>query len=118
MKDEDKIIDWRSTGRRKARKELFVNYVDYKCTDCGRSTIEPPKDAPPWFEELWPEEKRVLTSQLEADHETKDLTVNDINDLNWRCKSCHKLRDMQTEKGISTKEEEDFGFSNINFDEY
>jgi hypothetical protein len=112
MASDDKIIDWRSTGRRKARRTLFVARVEFSCvgyTDskgeyhpCGKTTREPPKDAPKWFEEIWPEENRVLNSQsLQADHESKDLTNNAIEDLNWRCSSCHKLQDSQTSVGQS-----------------
>jgi phage FluMu protein Com len=102
MKNEDNIKDWRSTGRRKARKALFNAYVEFKCCDCGKTSIEPPKDAPPWFEEIWPEENRVLDYSLQADHESKDMQFNDVSELNWRCASCHKLHDSQTEKGTST----------------
>lgn len=107
-KDESRIKDWRSTGRRKARKELFANYVEFKCIDCGRTSIDPPKDAPLWFDEIWPEENRVLAYSLQADHESKDLTNNDINELAWRCSSCHKTHDSKTEKGVSTVEAVDY----------
>jgi len=107
-KDEDKIKDWRSTGRRKARRELYLNYVDYKCADCGKTTIKPPMDAPKHFDEIWPEDRRILSSQLQADHETKDYTVNDIQFLNWRCVSCHKKHDLSTGKGETTIEERYF----------
>lgn len=108
MKNEDAIQDWRSTGRRKARLELFKSYEEYKCVDCGKTTVEPPKDAPTWFEEIWPEQNRILLSQLQADHETKDLTQNSVEFLNWRCPSCHKLQDNKTEKGEATVTEKLF----------
>ena len=117
MKNEDNILDWRSTGRRKARKALFTAYVSFECAGyikdgnvvpCGKTTVEPPKDAPTWFDEIWPETRRVLSPQsLQADHETKDVTQNDIMYLNWRCASCHKLQDSQTEKGVATVALED-----------
>lgn len=94
--------DVRSTGRRRARKVLFESYADYKCFDCGVTTKEPPKDAPRWFEDIWPTERRELNTQLQADHETKDLTVNDESFVNWRCPSCHKKQDLKTEKGEAT----------------
>jgi hypothetical protein len=103
MKDESRIKDWRSTGRRKARKELYANYVPFKCVDCGVTSKFPPMDAPMWFEEIWPEERRELDYSLQADHETKDVTNNDINELAWRCAGCHKLHDNKTAKGESTK---------------
>lgn len=108
MKNEDNIKDWRSTGRRKARRELFNSYTSYECVDCGRTSIEPPKDAPPWFEEIWPEENRVLAYSLQADHETKDLTQNSVEHLAWRCAPCHKTHDSATEKGQATVSEKLF----------
>lgn len=114
-KDESHIIDWRSTGRRKARRELYRNGVEYKCAGvpelnitCGVTSKEPPKDAPANFLELWPEEKRVLDYPLEADHESKDWQNNSIEFLNWRCRSCHKKHDSMTEKGESTVKNEWF----------
>ncbi len=71
-------------------------------TPCGKTSIEPPKDAPRYFEEIWPEENRVLKNSLQADHESKDLEANDIQYVNWRCSSCHKLQDNETEKGEAT----------------
>lgn len=76
------------------------------CVDCGKTSREPPKDAPNFFEEIWPEEKRVLSSQLQADHESKDLTNNAVEDLNWRCPSCHKKADQKTESGVSQSQNE------------
>lgn len=105
------MVDVRSTGRRRARKELFEARIDFKCagtiiggitTPCDKTVITPPKDAPEWFEEIWPTEKRVLKNSLQADHESKDLEANDIRFLNWRCSSCHKLQDNETEKGEAT----------------
>jgi hypothetical protein len=116
MKNEDRVRDWRSTGRRKARRALYASYRDYACEgytnkqgrkiECRKTTIEPPKDAPAWFEEIWPEENRVLTSQLQADHLTKDLTINTDEFLEWACPSCHKLKDQQTAKGEATISED------------
>lgn len=105
MARDELIIDWRSTGRRKARRVLFNARVDFKCTDCGKTTKAPPKDAPIFFDEIWPYESRVLNPQsLQADHESKDYTNNNLEDINWRCASCHKKADMKTEKGVSTIE--------------
>ena len=98
-KDESKIKDWRSTGRRKARRELYNSYVPYACVECGLTTVEPPKDAPKHFSEIWPEFGRVLKSQLQADHESKDYTNNELDAINWRCVSHHRLADKQTGKG-------------------
>lgn len=94
--------DPRSTGRRRARKELFNNYISYECVDCGVTSAEPPKDAPSHFTEIWPEANRTLKCSLQADHESKDMESNDISQLNWRCPSCHKKHDLLTGKGVST----------------
>ena len=110
-KDENRIKDWRSTGRRKGRRALYAARIPYSCVGyksragidhpCGKTTIEPPKDAPSWFDEIWPLEKRVLSSQLEADHKSKDYTNNELENVDWRCSSCHKKKDRQTEKGVA-----------------
>ena len=105
------MVDVRSTGRRRARKELYEARIPFRCvgytidgvlTTCGKTVKVPPKDAPEWFDEIWPEANRVLTNSLQADHESKDLEANDIQFLNWRCSSCHKLQDNETEKGVGT----------------
>lgn len=114
MASDDKIIDWRSTGRRKARRALFRSEMPYACAGyidsdgnhhpCGKTTKEVPKELPisvSQFELIWPEENRVLENQLQADHEDKDLTNNDVSNLNWRCSSCHKNQDKKTDKGVS-----------------
>jgi aconitase A len=101
-KNDDAIIDWRSTGRRKARRALFESFTPFACAVCGKTSIEPPKDAPSWFEEIWPEENRVLAYSLQADHLTKNLQNNSAEDLEWKCSPCHKASDSLTEKGEST----------------
>lgn len=111
MKDQSKIKDWRSTGRRIARRTLYTNRVPYECEGykkptgeietCGKSTIHPPKDAHRYFNEIWPVGNRVLSSQLEADHKDKDYTNNSLDNLAWRCSSHHKLADRQTAKGVA-----------------
>ena len=100
--NKGEIQDIRSTGRRRARRSLFNSRVDFCCVDCKRTSKEPPKDAPKWFEEIWPEENRVLDYSLQADHLTKDLYENFEEDLVWRCARCHKESDSQTAKGEST----------------
>lgn len=102
--DESKILDWRSTGRRKARRVLYRSYTVYKCNypGCGLTSTEPPSDAPKHFEEIWPSENRVLDYPLQANHKTKDLTQNDESVLEWLCAPHHKLIDSQSAKGVST----------------
>lgn len=109
---DGKVEDWRSTGRRRARGVLFHERVDYACVGyndpttsvlvpCSKTSLAPPKDAPKWFEELWPEQNRCLSSPLQADHLDKDVTHNSIENVVWRCPSCHKLQDQQTGKGTA-----------------
>ena len=105
-KDDDKILDWRSTGRRKARRELFKSYEEFKCwgipemgIECGATSIEPPKDAPSWFDDIWPEEMRVLDYSLQADHKDKDWRNNELDNLCWRCAVCHKKADSRSAPG-------------------
>ncbi len=98
-KDENRIIDWRSTGRRKARRALYKARVPYECVRCGVTSMEPPKDAPSWFDEIWPEKNRVLDYQLQADHESKDFENNEVDFLNWKCAPHHKEDDRKTAKG-------------------
>lgn len=101
-KDEDRILDWRSTGRRKARRELYNNYVSYKCNYCGVTSKDPPKDAPGHFDEIWPRERRLLDYPLQANHKTKDFTINELPFIEWACQPCHKKADKQTAVGVST----------------
>ena len=108
VKDESKIIDWRSTGRRIGRRALYAAHVDYECDTCKRTTIEPPKDAPKWFEDIWPVERRELESQLQVQHMEKDPSINDLAFIKWLCPSCHKNEDLTTEKGVAV-ESLDFG---------
>jgi hypothetical protein len=107
-KDEDRILDWRSTGRRKGRRALYNDYRTYKCESCGRTSIDPPKDAPRHFEDIWPTEARVLDYPLQVNHMTKDYQNNDPNFLQWLCSPCHKAADAVTDKGVSTVEKKRF----------
>lgn len=103
MKDETKIKDWRSTGRRIGRRVLFKSYIEYRCDNCHRTVIEPPKDAPSWFEEIWPEDNRELTSQLQVQHISKDPSNNSLEEIKWLCPSCHKLEDSTTDVGVAVE---------------
>lgn len=87
------IKDMRSTGRKRGRRALFDEHRPFKCEWCDRTSIEPPPDAPEWFDELWPEEKRVLNYSLQVNHENKDISDNDPANLQWMCQPCHKIKD-------------------------
>lgn len=100
--DDEKILDWRSSGRRRLRRALYKAYVTYKCNRCENTSIKPPLDAPSWFDEIWPKKNRILTYSLQANHKSKDLTNNSEENGEWLCAPCHKFIDSQTEKGVST----------------
>lgn len=110
----NQVQDWRSTGRKRGRRILYETRREFKCigvpelgVECGKTVVEPPPDAPSWFEDIWPEEMRVLTSTLQVDHLSKDYTDNDPANLEWACASCHRLSDNLTEPGVS-KERTDY----------
>lgn len=97
--------DPRSTGRKRARATLFRIRRPFWCVDCKRSPNKLPVSCP---KEIERSDDRA-DIQLEADHENKNILDNDPANLNWRCTSCHKLRDSTTAKGVSTVEDE-FGY--------
>jgi ribosomal protein L37AE/L43A len=96
--------DPRSTQRKRARALLFRLRIPYICADCGKSPKLRPGDAPKDLE-LAPRYLRTV-SGLQANHINKDIMDNDLANLEWLCPSCHKLKDKQTAKGVSLKEDE------------
>lgn len=100
--------DIRSTGRKRARKVLFKSGRIFECADCHQGPTSLPPDASKSVR-LPPMDRRTVTG-LQADHENKNLLDNDPANLNWRCPSCHKIRDKQTAKGISTKGSDEHGY--------
>lgn len=113
MKDTSKIRDWRSTGRRIGRRTLYRSRRNYECETCGVTSSTPPKDAPSYFEEIWPIEEKavklqIISSQLQVQHLTKDVSENDESMLKWLCPSCHKLEDQSTGRGESLVSGPDF----------
>jgi hypothetical protein len=101
--------DIRSTGRKRLRAVLFRTRRPYCCSNCGISTTLRPPDAPKNFEEFWPTENRLLDIALDANHINKNLLDIDPSNAEWLCKKCHKQKDLQTNKGVSTIENE-FGY--------
>lgn len=93
MKQRKRVKDWRSTGRKRGRRILFEEQVEFKCQSCGRTSNKPPPDAPEYFEDLWPEELRLLDYSLQVNHINKDYTDNDPSNLQWLCEPCHKAAD-------------------------
>ena len=100
--------DPRSTQRKRARQVLFKLGIDYICKDCGRSPKYLPRDAPQTLR-LAREYLRTVTG-LQVNHINKDIMDNDPSNLEWLCPSCHKIKDSQTEKGVSVLEDNSFGY--------
>jgi len=73
--------------------------VLFQCELCKRTSDKPPPDAPENFDDLWPEENRVLPYSLQVNHKNKDFTDNDPSNLQWLCALCHKVIDGMTEAG-------------------
>ena len=63
-----------------------------------------PRDAPRNLE-LAPRWLRDI-SGLQANHINKDIMDNDPVNLEWLCPSCHRIKDNQTAKGVSIKDDE------------
>lgn len=96
--------DPRSTQRKRARKVLFRLGIPYVCNDCEKSPKMLPRDAPRNLE-LAPVYLRTITG-LQANHINKDIMDNDPVNLEWLCPSCHRIKDNQTAKGVSIKDDE------------
>jgi len=109
VKQRKRIIDMRSTGRKRGRATLFREWVPFVCNGwCERTSVKPPPDAPEWFEELWTEEKRELNYSLQVNHINKDISDNDPANLEWLCADCHKLKDSQT--GVGEIDRSEYGY--------
>ncbi len=115
-------LDPRSTGRRRGRKVLEYIGRPFWCgstedggvkvenvtlpdgrtvqVGCGRSPTE--EDAPGGH---YP-----AMGQLQVNHINKNVLDNDPVNLEWMCASCHKYKDSQTEKGVSVKGEDEYGY--------
>lgn len=95
-KDDERIKDWRSTGRKRARAVLqkLVDSGDreYCCAKCG-----------------WTPDIQSRSSSLDVNHINKDVTDVDPVNLEYLCRPHHYEADRATAKGISTVEE-DYGY--------
>lgn len=101
MKDDERIKDRRSTGRKRGRAVLIeltkVGERSYTCATCG---LVPEKS----FEES------SRTGGLDCNHKNKNIMDCDPSNLEWLCRVCHYAADRATEKGVSTVED-DYGYS-------
>lgn len=117
---EREVKDARSTGRKRGRRTLEKQERPYWCRStleggfktetirgqvagCGRSPTDP--NAPGGH---YPG-----MSQLQVNHINKNILDNDPANLEWVCPACHKLIDSQTEKGVSTKAGDEWGYDNV-----
>lgn len=99
-KDDERIKDPRSTGRKRARAILIklveAGERDYCCGECG----------------LIPEKSYKENSRsggLDANHKNKNWMDNDPENLEWLCRKCHYEKDRATARGVSAIEDE-FGY--------
>ena len=117
MKDNDAVRDPSSTGRKRGRKVLEQQGRPYWCRStleggfrteiingkkagCGRSPSDPSA----------PGGHYPGMGQLQVNHINKNVLDNDSVNLEWVCPSCHKVIDSQTEKGVSTKQGDEWGY--------
>ena len=96
------ILDERSTGRKRARAVLLVavaeGLIEFKCRKCG----------------FIPVGELSRDNNLDAQHKNKNWMDNDLANLEWLCRKCHKEEDRQTEKGVSLKDDEyGYGLGNL-----
>ena len=97
MKDDERIIDKRSTGRKRGRKVLsdltLSGERDWACTDCGfipSKTLEETLNFP---------DRRT---GLDCNHINKNIMDCDPANLEWLCRPCHYAKDRSTTKGVSS----------------
>jgi hypothetical protein len=106
--------DARSTGRKRGRQSLFRSGRAYRCADCWKKGVLTaprtlPPDCPKSFTNFAP---GILNHTLQCNHINKNVLDNDTVNLEWLCATCHKLKDQQTSKGVSTIDDE-FGYGDI-----
>lgn len=111
-------VDARSTGRKRGRLTLIKTARPFYCEECGFGPHNFPETYPEKYRDndlLAPVEKRSHVIKLECNHINKNILDCDPANLEWLCVSCHKKKDMQTEKGVSVIDDE-FGYGINPFD--
>lgn len=100
MKDDERIRDKRSTGRKRGRAVLtkltLAGERSYCCNECG---FIPDKGV----------SESSRTGGLDCNHKNKNIMDCDPYNLEWLCRKCHYAKDRATAKGVSTVED-DFGY--------
>ena len=100
MKDDERIKDKRSTGRKRGRAVLvkltLAGERSYVCADCG---LIPEKGV----------EESSRTGGLDCNHKNKNIMDCDPENLQWLCRVCHYKADRATAKGVSSVDDE-FGY--------
>lgn len=121
-KSNARVKDARSTGRKRGRavleKEVREGIRKYACEcvgECGNEHKIPCGYIPP----PPPEGLSVAEAGnwkrkhcLDVQHQNKNILDNDPANLSWKCRTCHKGEDSQTEKGVSLIEDE-FGYGDL-----
>ena len=82
--------DARSTGRRRGRAALEKSGRPYECAKCG-----------------WSPNAQSRSETLDVNHKNKNILDNDLVNLEWLCRKCHKKEDLKTKKGEMSEEAHD-----------
>lgn len=103
MKDDERVIDKRSTGRKRGRAVLIKLWEsgerDYCCEECGKVPSQ-----------HWRESNRS-GDFLDCNHKNKNWMDNDPANLEGLCRKCHYAKDRATTKGVSTVDPtEEYGY--------
>ena len=99
MKDDEDILDARSTGRKRLRKVLLnlvkAGELEYCCNNCGYVPSIP-----------WNVPSRS-GDILDANHKNKNWLDCDPVNGEFLCRPCHYEKDRATEKGVAKEEYND-----------
>lgn len=82
--------DARSTGRKRGRAALKKSDRPYECANCS-----------------WSPDEQSRSQTLDVNHKNKNILDNDLANLEWLCRKCHKAEDSKTAKGEMSEEAHD-----------
>lgn len=105
-KDDDRIRDKRSTGRKRGRRVLIElcerGERSYTCAECGHVPSKSYKDS------------SRSGDFLDCNHKNKNWLDNDPDNLEWVCRKCHYAKDRATDKGVASDEYKDeYGYGSL-----